>query len=415
MQELTKEDFETLNPGRCLNDKIINSYMKILEERSRDGKRYKKTMAFDSYFFQRWDRNGEGYEGVKTWVKKDPFTHEFLLFPIHDPPTTTSTSGHWSLIIARPKQKDIVSFDSLGRQHPDRLEQVKEFLTKEAVRRKVNKKEWTVSESFSQCPRQQNKFDCGVYTCLYAETLTSEKSWKVLREKTPHELREDVMRKLQWTPIAKPISKILPGKKNPPNRVKQANTVTKAKIRPIPLDTTKRLPTVPSTVTSGYISSNREGYYKNEGDAVETVHATQFLQVMLQEPAAGTTPHDPLLIEMNDFIESPPEDSPFTNPPSKTPTEVKAFQNLSISTTITTAADVDMTEAKASTVKVNTSVSNVYISPTPPKTRKRGKTQRKRIFLEDGTFIRKNQKKIADYARMSLENPDLFRVLTKKS
>ncbi|NWQ72361.1 SENP1 protease, partial [Neopipo cinnamomea] len=78
---ITRKDIQTLNNLNWLNDEIINFYMNLLMERSKE-KGLPAVHAFNTFFFTKL--RSAGYGAVKRWTKKvDIFSVDLLLVPIH--------------------------------------------------------------------------------------------------------------------------------------------------------------------------------------------------------------------------------------------------------------------------------------------------------------------------------------------
>ncbi|PKK16440.1 sentrin-specific protease 1-like, partial [Columba livia] len=85
---ITRKDIQTLNNLNWLNDEIINFYMNLLMERSKE-KGLPAVHAFNTFFFTKLKT--AGYQAVKRWTKKvDIFSVDLLLVPIH-------LGVHWCL------------------------------------------------------------------------------------------------------------------------------------------------------------------------------------------------------------------------------------------------------------------------------------------------------------------------------
>ncbi|NXX51481.1 SENP1 protease, partial [Tricholaema leucomelas] len=87
---ITRKDIQTLNNLNWLNDEIINFYMNLLMERSKE-KGLPAVHAFNTFFFTKLKT--AGYQAVKRWTKKvDIFSVDLLLVPIH-------LGVHWCLAV----------------------------------------------------------------------------------------------------------------------------------------------------------------------------------------------------------------------------------------------------------------------------------------------------------------------------
>ncbi|XP_061203217.1 sentrin-specific protease 1 isoform X3 [Neopsephotus bourkii] len=102
---ITRKDIQTLNNLNWLNDEIINFYMNLLMERSKE-KGLPAVHAFNTFFFTKLKT--AGYQAVKRWTKKvDIFSVDLLLVPIH-------LGVHWCLAVVDFRKKTITYYDSMG-------------------------------------------------------------------------------------------------------------------------------------------------------------------------------------------------------------------------------------------------------------------------------------------------------------
>ncbi|XP_061875760.1 sentrin-specific protease 1 isoform X2 [Colius striatus] len=102
---ITRKDIQTLNNLNWLNDEIINFYMNLLMERSKE-KGLPAVHAFNTFFFTKLKT--AGYQAVKRWTKKvDIFSVDLLLVPVH-------LGFHWCLAVVDFRKKTITYYDSMG-------------------------------------------------------------------------------------------------------------------------------------------------------------------------------------------------------------------------------------------------------------------------------------------------------------
>lgn len=69
------------------------------------------------------------------------------------------------------KNKTVIYYDSLGFKFPECLDLIVKFLENESLTKKqltLNMDDWSVY-SEEDIPLQSNHYDCGVFTCKYAE------------------------------------------------------------------------------------------------------------------------------------------------------------------------------------------------------------------------------------------------------
>ena len=85
-------DLSTLNPGTCVNDSIINFFMKWLVFQRYVNDKSINTHVFNTHFMSRLIADGYSDE-LKRWVRRiDIFKKSFLIFPCH-------LNHHWSMLV----------------------------------------------------------------------------------------------------------------------------------------------------------------------------------------------------------------------------------------------------------------------------------------------------------------------------
>lgn len=415
MEKLVDTDWQTLEPGKDLNDKIINNYLNILQRRSEECPKTKRVLSIKSQFFVRWDNDNKGYKNVERWFNKiDLLVADIVFFPLHIVGRTTSKGvklkDHWVLLVARPKKRDIVAFDSLGNEHNTRMAQVQHLFKQETVRRKrkFEEHQWTTLNMLKTCPQQTNGYDCGVFLCHIADLLSRELPIKTITERTSQELRDSIKRKLKW--YGKPLYQ-MKGKVNKPPPSKKL-------IRPPPPPPPLSSPLVPTE----WVQSNREGYFRSSEETLEVVHATQYLEVVMNtETSPKIKSPDPLLDAMTEYIDEGPTPSslfpPMTRPSPDTSAEDLAKLTLK-SPTVTSDMETDDTTSQTDTepkdvLKTANLESDEHLTlslqeslleipaaeeapinnSTAATRRPRGITYRKRVFTGDQKWIRVNAKK----------------------
>lgn len=147
-----------------LNDEVINRYMDLITERSSD------VYAFNTFFYSAL--SSKGYEHISRWTKKiDIFSKKKLFIPVH-----IEEEEHWCLVCVNFVEKSIKYYDSLGGKNFKCLKLILKYLMMEHY----NKKEiefkpggWLLV-NVKKCPQQLNLWDCGVFTCMFAEYLARD-------------------------------------------------------------------------------------------------------------------------------------------------------------------------------------------------------------------------------------------------
>ncbi|KAI0307564.1 hypothetical protein B0F90DRAFT_24670 [Multifurca ochricompacta] len=181
--QVTDADLSRLIPGTWLNDEIINFYGQLILERSEahpkskaviNGARSEKSTIlnvhyFNSFFFEKLAR--EGYEKARLakWTKKfDLFSKDVALLPINH------GNSHWTAATINFRRRRIESFDSMGVWRQDVFDLLREYVELEHLNKKDRPFDWTdwVDYCPRDTPRQENGYDCGVFTCQFLEALS---------------------------------------------------------------------------------------------------------------------------------------------------------------------------------------------------------------------------------------------------
>eukprot|EP01103_Thecamoeba_quadrilineata_P010933 TRINITY_DN2492_c0_g1_i4.p1 TRINITY_DN2492_c0_g1~~TRINITY_DN2492_c0_g1_i4.p1 ORF type:complete len:438 (-),score=72.57 TRINITY_DN2492_c0_g1_i4:36-1304(-) len=203
---LTPEDLSRLSPDRCLNDTLIDFYLKYIFSRKLNSDNQKRFHFFNTFFFSklksltRKDRNS--LPKVLKWTKGiDIRSKDFLVVPIHE-------GFHWTVIIvchpwsvAKRKTKDknqkwnikdigsepcILYLDSLGGSGMSAVSLVRKYLNLEWEQDPLPGEpvytEATIPDFSPKVPHQLNSSDCGVYVLHYVERFCLRPSPSSLNE-----------------------------------------------------------------------------------------------------------------------------------------------------------------------------------------------------------------------------------------
>ncbi|XP_031622803.1 sentrin-specific protease 1-like isoform X2 [Contarinia nasturtii] len=188
---VTRHDIQTLqwNPLTWLNDEVINFYMELLAERSRNNDKLPKVHGMNTFFLKRLLENG--YSGVRRWTRKvDIFAHDVIPVPVHK-------GIHWCMAIIHLKNKTIKYYDSMGAPNNQVLSALFEYLKAESLDKKKVDLDMTgwKTENVRNIPQQENGSDCGVFSCMYAEFVTrnrpivfTQQHMQYFRMKMVHEI-----------------------------------------------------------------------------------------------------------------------------------------------------------------------------------------------------------------------------------
>ncbi|XP_008411923.1 sentrin-specific protease 1 [Poecilia reticulata] len=167
---LTRKDMQTLSNLNWLNDEVINFYMNLLVERSKEPNR-PSVNTFNTFFYPKL--RSSGYSAVRRWTKKmDIFAKDILLVPVH-------LGMHWCLSVVDFRKKSVIYFDSMGGSNDQACQILFDYLQQESRDKKgkeLDTSGWTLhSKKPSEIPQQMNGSDCGMFTCKYADYITKDK------------------------------------------------------------------------------------------------------------------------------------------------------------------------------------------------------------------------------------------------
>ncbi|XP_026529727.1 sentrin-specific protease 1 [Notechis scutatus] len=178
---ITRKDIQTLKHLNWLNDEIINFYMNMLMERSKQ-KGFPTVHAFNTFFFTKLKT--AGYPAVKRWTKKvDIFSVDILLVPIH-------LGVHWCLAVTDFRKKTITYYDSMGGSNSEACKILLQYLKQESLdkkRKEFDTNGWMLLCKRSQeIPQQMNGSDCGMFACKYADCITKDKPINFTQQLMPY-------------------------------------------------------------------------------------------------------------------------------------------------------------------------------------------------------------------------------------
>ncbi|XP_028747757.1 sentrin-specific protease 1 isoform X2 [Peromyscus leucopus] len=178
---ITRKDIQTLNHLNWLNDEIINFYMNMLMERSKETG-FPSVHAFNTFFFTKLKT--AGYQAVKRWTKKvDVFSVDILLVPIH-------LGVHWCLAVIDFRKKSVTYYDSMGGINNEACRILLQYLKQESVdkkRREFDTNGWQLfSKKSQEIPQQMNGSDCGMFACKYADCITKDRPINFTQQHMPY-------------------------------------------------------------------------------------------------------------------------------------------------------------------------------------------------------------------------------------
>jgi hypothetical protein len=187
---IMRSSFRKLKQGIWLNDEIINFFHLVLSERDaffcEQTPGRKRNHFFNSLFMvcllnedhntPAW-RGRYSHAGVKRWSKRAPggnlFDLDKLFFPIHQ------GMDHWVCAVVFVSDRLIKMYNSKGktRKKKSYLKTIFQYLKDEHRQRfgveLPAQDDWRFEKDCSTTPQQTNDVDCGVFTCLISDSLST--------------------------------------------------------------------------------------------------------------------------------------------------------------------------------------------------------------------------------------------------
>lgn len=174
--KIKTEDLLTLTGDNWLNDEIINFYFSLIQERNP-----LHVHCFNSFFYN--TLKNSGYEGVRRWTRKfDLFEKKVILIPIH------VRANHWCCAVIKLNEKKIKYYDSLGGHNQRCLRLLKKYVQDESKDKNGEEFDFTDWELVTpqNITKQTNGFDCGVFTCLFANYEAKNKGFDFQQNDIPY-------------------------------------------------------------------------------------------------------------------------------------------------------------------------------------------------------------------------------------
>ncbi|XP_067892298.1 sentrin-specific protease 2-like [Heterodontus francisci] len=178
---ITRKDIGTLCNYNWLNDEVINFYMCLIMERSKEAC-FPRVYAFNTFFYLKLHTGG--YRTVKQWTKGiDLFEKDLILVPVH-------LGVHWCLTVADLRKKLILHLDSMGQWNDDVCCTLLRYLQEERKSKKgqhLDSSEWVLRSMRShEVPQQMNGSDCGVFVCKYADYIARDEQITFTQHDIPY-------------------------------------------------------------------------------------------------------------------------------------------------------------------------------------------------------------------------------------
>ncbi len=164
--DIKRKDLDTLKGLNWLNDEVINFYMNMICERSKEHDNWPNVYAYNTFFYSKIIQSG--HAPVRRWTRKvDIFSYDLLLIPVH-------LGMHWCLAAVDFAKPGIYYYDSMGGNNTACLEAVSKYLEDEHKDKKKQPYDTSkfTKEIVKDIPQQNNSSDCGMFACKFAEYLS---------------------------------------------------------------------------------------------------------------------------------------------------------------------------------------------------------------------------------------------------
>jgi hypothetical protein len=196
--EVNRRDLVRLNPRIWLNDAVINFYMQLIVDRNvrqrKEGLALPSITAVTSFLYTQLmnvenPANSMVYEygNVARWMRragKDLFAFDMVFIPVN------KGRNHWILVVVYNKARRIQAFDSFQNENIPILKNLQRYLGDEWNRTRPGQPFPTytlgplppsytgpphiIGEKQADIPRQSNGYDCGVFTCMFADYISEQ-------------------------------------------------------------------------------------------------------------------------------------------------------------------------------------------------------------------------------------------------
>ncbi|KAJ6501078.1 hypothetical protein C8R47DRAFT_970452, partial [Mycena vitilis] len=201
--EIRNSDVGRLEPGRYLNDNLIEFGLKLwLQDLVRDNPELAAQIhVFNSFFYTKLTEGSSiGFDRVRTWTSRfDLFAKKYIIIPINErlhwylaiicyPEHTLETESLTNLrrIVHCPRcavltlvRTYVLTLDSLGMEHPEAVGLLGQYLQYEALDKHqlpLGKSRRSIGKA-AHVPDQPNFFDCGIQLLHLTETFMSDPSY----------------------------------------------------------------------------------------------------------------------------------------------------------------------------------------------------------------------------------------------
>jgi len=180
-----RQSMHSLQPGQWLNDEVIHYFYLMLanrdEQLSKVDPSRKRSHFYKSFFltklFDEGASNKYKYSNVKRWSKRVPGKDIFALDKIFFPCNLSNV--HWACAVIFVQEKRIQFYDSMTGDGMYHMNGLLNYLKDEWKAKKggglPDLEKWRLLSCTADTPVQENGFDCGVFTCMFADFLSMDR------------------------------------------------------------------------------------------------------------------------------------------------------------------------------------------------------------------------------------------------
>ncbi|KAK7207266.1 hypothetical protein BZA70DRAFT_233857 [Myxozyma melibiosi] len=194
--DITVRDVRTLGDRQWLNDNVIDFYLELVTQRSRDhaskNDDYPRSFVYTTHFYS--TLQSKGYQGVARWGRRkqlDLASVDYIFIPIN------IHNAHWCASVINIKDKRFEYYDSMAGGPGGAFKYLREYLINESRTQNVPLNDVDQWEDYipNDSPLQRNGYDCGVFTCKTVEVLSraapltfTQNEMKLLRQRMVFEI-----------------------------------------------------------------------------------------------------------------------------------------------------------------------------------------------------------------------------------
>ncbi|KAJ8303667.1 hypothetical protein KUTeg_018777 [Tegillarca granosa] len=167
-ETLEPQDLNTLDQGQWLSDKVINSFLRVLQRANG------QIFVLPSYTAVLWNVGS-----LNHWLFKNVQFKKYrqILMPIN------INNNHWVLLVANINNRTVAILDSLDGQSGDKFLQLwREFMHIRDSAEEVKEEFGPWKTEAVKCNKQTDGNSCGIFTLMNAECIASQVPPFVMRQ-----------------------------------------------------------------------------------------------------------------------------------------------------------------------------------------------------------------------------------------